>query len=62
MGFLIVWIAVVASIGMLLAGWVLGPQAGSMLALVSPEVAALSLVGVLLLADVTVALRRRWRR
>jgi hypothetical protein len=61
MGFLIVWLAVVASIGTLLVGWVFGPQAGMLTAIASPEAAALALVLVILLADAANFLRRRWR-
>ncbi len=64
MGFLIVWVAVVAGVGALLAGWMLGPPAAlaAFKAVVSPELAALGLVVAVVVLDAANTLRRRWRR
>ena len=64
MGFLIVWVAVIAGVGALLAGWVLGPQAGiaALRSAVRPELAGLGLLIVVVAADAANTLRRRWRR
>jgi hypothetical protein len=63
MGFLIVWVAVVAGVGALLAGWMLGPQAAiaGLQAAVSPERAALALLVVVVLIDFANTVRRRLR-
>ena len=62
MGFLIVWIAVVGSVGALLAGWLLGPQAWAWPTAVSPELAAFGLLLAIVVADAAATVRRRWRR
>lgn len=62
MGFLIAWIAVIGSIGTLLAGWLLGPDAFALPRSLSPELAAFGLVLAIVLADAANTVRRRFRR
>jgi uncharacterized membrane protein YfcA len=64
MGFLIVWVGVVAGVGALLAGWMFGPQAAiaGLQSAVSPERAALVLLVVVVLLDLLNTVRHRRRR
>ena len=62
MGFLIAWIAVIGSVGTLLAGWLLGADAFALPRSFTPELAAFSLVLAIVVADAANTVRRRRRR
>jgi hypothetical protein len=63
MGFLIVWVVVVASAGVLLAGWMLGPQNALHLpSALDPELAAVGLLAAVVLLDAANSMRRRRKR